>query len=117
RSDVYSLAASLLHLVTGGPPRPPPAGETSPDADGVCWPADVPEEVRAVIAAGMEPDPGRRVDLPRFLGMLREARWQRLAKEVLRRQPGEPAPVRLQATVAVAPAHAPDSVTAPSPPP
>src|SRR5262245_3313815 len=59
----------------------------------------------------MEPDPGRRVDLPRFLGMLREARWQRLAEEVLRRQPGEPVPVRLQAVVAVAPANDPDSFT------
>jgi hypothetical protein len=111
RSDVNSLAASLLHLVTGAPPSPPPAGETGPDAGRACWPADVPEEVRAVIAAGMEPDPGRRADLPRFLGMLREARWQRLAEEVLRRQPGEPAPVRLQAAVAVAPADAPASFT------
>jgi hypothetical protein len=132
RSDVYSLAASLLHLVTGHPPVPAPAvgeGGTSQDIAGrtdagavpsakaapalagVVWPADVPEEVRAVIAAGMEPDPGRRIDLPRFLGMLREARWQRLAEEVLRRQPGEPAPVRLQAAVAIAPANAPDVFT------
>jgi hypothetical protein len=43
--------------------------------------------------------------------MLREARWQRLAEEVLRRQPGEPAPVRLQAAVAVASANAPDAFT------
>src|SRR5262249_41410858 len=35
RSDVYSLAASLLHLVSGSPPSPPPAGETSPHADGI----------------------------------------------------------------------------------
>jgi hypothetical protein len=129
---VYSLATSLLHLVTGSPPAPAPAvgeGGTSQNLAGltdsgevpsanaaltlaaVVWPADVPEEVRAVIAAGMEPDPERRVDLPRFLGMLREARWQRLAEEVLRRQPGEPAPVRLQAAVAVAPANAPDAFT------
>jgi hypothetical protein len=59
----------------------------------------------------MDPDPQRRPDLPRFLGMLRETRWQRLAEEVLRRQPEEPTSVRLQATVAVAPADAPDSFT------
>jgi serine/threonine-protein kinase len=123
RSDVYSLAASLLHLVTGGPPRPLPAGETSPEADvatsldlgaapgGALWPSDVPQEVRALIAAGMGPDPQQRPDLPRFLGVLREARWQRLAEDVLRRQPREPAPVRLQASLAVAPADAPDSFT------
>jgi hypothetical protein len=57
----------------------------------------------------MEPDPERRADLPRFLGMLREARWQRLAEDVLGRQSAGPAPVRLQATVAFAPADAPDS--------
>jgi hypothetical protein len=43
--------------------------------------------------------------------MLREARWQRLADEVLRGQPDEPAPVRLQAAVAVAPADAPGAFT------
>jgi hypothetical protein len=104
RSDVYSLAVSLLHLVTGLPWRREP-----------CWPADLPEGVRAVIAAGMEPDPEWRPDLPRFLGMLREARWRRLAEDVLGRQPGEAAPVRLRAAVAVAPAGAPTTFTALSP--
>jgi hypothetical protein len=138
RSDVYALAASLLHLVTGRAPRPPvdaeptcpgqetsgsgPAGPTDVDVatsagagPATPWPADVPEEVRAVIAAGMEPDPERRVDLRQFLGMLREARWQRLAEQVLRDQPREPAPVRLQAAVAVARADAPDGFTPLSP--
>jgi hypothetical protein len=123
RSDVYSLAASLLHLVTGSPPRPLPGGETSPAADGATSfspgappgaarsAADMPDEVRAVVAAGMAPDPERRVDLPRFLGMLREARWRHLAEQVLRDQPGEPAPVRLQAAVAVARPEAPERFT------
>src|SRR5262249_33210160 len=102
---------SLLHLVTGRPPEP--AGETSAGAGGVpafnpavppagaAWPADVPADVRAAIAAGMDPDPDRRADLPRFLGMLREARWRRLSDDVLGRQAAGPSPVRLQVAVAV----------------
>jgi serine/threonine protein kinase len=58
RSDVYSLAASLLYLVTGSPANPVPAAETSPEvAAGISrnggmtsgeanWPEEVPEEVR-----------------------------------------------------------------------
>jgi hypothetical protein len=71
----------------------------------------VPEAVRVAIAAGMAAAPEGRADLPRFLGMLREARWHRLAEEVLGRQPGRPAAVRLRAAVAVAPADDPDSFT------
>jgi hypothetical protein len=122
-SDVYSLASSLLHVVTGRPPCPPPAAETDLERAGVtasgppalpgvvCWPADVPAEVRTVVAAGMEADPDQRADLPRFLGMLREARWQGLAERVLGDQPDEPALVRLQAVVAVARPEAPDVFT------
>jgi hypothetical protein len=121
RSEVYSLASSLLHLVTGSPPGLLPSGETDPEAveatccdppalpGAACWPADIPAEVQAVIAAGREPDPQRRPNLPQFLGMLREARWQGLAVRVLRDQPDEPTPVRLQAAVAVARPDAPDA--------
>src|SRR5262249_41607442 len=123
RSDVYSLAASLLHLVMGRPSSALPAGERGFDASGAtspklgslpsenCWSGDVPEEVQSVIAAGMERDPELRADPPRFLGMLREVRWERLAREVLGRQHEEPTTVRLQAAVAHAPADAPNSFT------
>src|SRR5262249_18829692 len=46
-----------------------------------------------------------------FLALLREARWRRLAEEVLGRQAGEPATVRLQAAVAHAPADDPTAFT------
>jgi hypothetical protein len=59
----------------------------------------------------MEPDPDRRPDLPRFLGMLREARWRRLSDDVLGRQTSGPSPVRLQVALAFALASDPEAFT------
>jgi hypothetical protein len=55
----------------------------------------------------MDPDPDRRLDLPTFLGQLREARWQALADQILARIPDAPCAVKLQAAIAVAPADQP----------
>ena len=52
-SDVYSLAATLLHLVTGEHP-----GEDAVPPDYANWPT-LPEELRRIILAGLEPEPER----------------------------------------------------------
>jgi serine/threonine protein kinase len=101
QSDVYSLAATLLHLVTGEHPA-----EHSAPGEHAHW-ASVPEELRRVILAGLESDPVRRADLPTFLALLREARWKALTDRMLAAVPDTPCPVKLQATVAVASADRP----------
>jgi serine/threonine protein kinase len=101
KSDVYSLAATLLHLVTGEHP----ARHNAPE-EHAHW-ASVPEELRQVIQAGLESDPTRRADLPTFLARLREARWKALTDRMLAAVPDTPCPVKLQATVAVASADRP----------
>jgi hypothetical protein len=96
KSDVFSLAATLLHLVTGEPPR-----ENSFPTEHPNWPS-LPEELRQVLLAGLEADPDRRADLPTFLGRLREARWKALTNQMLAAVPDTPGSVKLQAAVAVA---------------
>jgi serine/threonine protein kinase len=101
QSDVFSLAATLLHLVTGEHP----AGHTAPE-EHLHW-VSVPEELRQVIQSGLEPDPARRADLPTFLALLREARWKALTDRMLAAVPDTPYQVKLQAAVAVASADRP----------
>jgi serine/threonine protein kinase len=108
-SDVYSLSATLLHLVTGEAPR----SDAAP-TDYANWPA-LPDELRRIILAGLEPEPERRADLPRFLTLLREARWQALCQRILRQTPAAAAAVRLEATVAIARPHDPETFHAITP--
>ncbi|HKB36881.1 MAG TPA: protein kinase [Gemmataceae bacterium] len=96
RSDIFSLAASLLHLVTGERPR-----ENVRPTDHAKW-ASLPGELQQVIDRGLEPDPDRRPDLPAFLALLREARWKALTDRMLAAVPDTPVRVKLQASVAVA---------------
>jgi serine/threonine protein kinase len=103
QSDVFSLAGTLLHLVTGEHPR-----EDAAPADYANW-SKLPEELQGIILAGLEPDPQRRADLPRFLSLLREARWQALCRRILRKAPPAATAVRLEATVAVARPHDPET--------
>jgi hypothetical protein len=101
QSDVFSLAATLLHLVTGQAPGERVCPEGHPH-----W-ASAPGELRQVILAGLEPDPVRRPDLPIFLGRLCEARWKTLTDLLMAATPEAPASVKLQAGVAVASAERP----------
>jgi serine/threonine protein kinase len=101
KSDVYSLAMTLLHLATGGHPQ-----EGVPPCDHLGW-GSLSAELQEVIRAGAEPDPGRRSDAATFGGRLREARWKTLTDLVLAAQPETPTAVRLQASAAVADADRP----------
>jgi serine/threonine-protein kinase len=103
KSDVYSLAATLLHLVTSERPK-----ENARLDDYAHW-ASLPEELRQVLQSGLEPDPDRRVDLPTFLALLREARWKALTDRMLADLPSSSGTVRLQAAVAVAEADRPSA--------
>jgi serine/threonine protein kinase len=101
KSDVFSLAATLFHLVTGQKPS-----ATHSPGDCAEW-AQLTAELRSVIMEGMEPDPERRSDLPTFLGMLREARGKELAERLLRHPECLRSKVKLQVSVSVAKAHTP----------
>ncbi len=82
RSDVYSLGATLYHLVTGGPPFAAPTAQAVLKAVLEHDPApptvlqrDLPRQLEAVIQKAMEKAPGRRYgtalelaeDLERFV--------------------------------------------------
>ena len=95
RADVYSLAATLLHLGTGVRPAGAPLA-------GLTLPANLPAEVREVLAAGLTPDPAARDDLPVFLVRLREA-YGRLVTARLDDLEATPHPVRLNDSVYAAP--------------
>lgn len=105
RSDVYSLAATLLHLVTGRKPLKA--------TEGVSLPATLPSAARAVLERGLARDPTKRDDLATFLARLREARWASVCEAL---SPTEaPNPVRLTITVQAADASAGFAPVGPQP--
>jgi hypothetical protein len=105
--DVYSVAATLFHLVTGSPPFPGPkildfksqAERGLPDPDPRCRTAPAPLE--RVIRTGLTPDPGRRPSLRDFVAALRGSLNQLLADALLLPPTGTPtmAPVELRLQV------------------
>ena len=84
KSDVFSLAASLFHLVAGHPPFHATDMQTSlrQAAAGLVEPVralgKVPKAVEDIVLAGLEPDPEKRIDLRTFMERLRGAHLQSL---------------------------------------
>jgi hypothetical protein len=110
KMDVYSLAATLFRLTTGGYPFLAPAGcqdfsalgaalraeveRGLPDPDPRC--AGLPERLERLIREGLAADPERRPDLAGFVEALRGGLNQSLADSLaLPPEAGRPAPVRL----------------------
>ncbi len=83
--DVYSLAATLFHLVTGSPPFPgtriaelkEQIARGLPDPDSRC--AGLPEPLEKVIRAGLTSSPDRRPGLQEFVDTLRGSLNQLMA--------------------------------------
>jgi len=75
--DVYSLASTFFHLVTGSPPFPSSRiadlkkeiGRACPDPDPRC--GGLPELLERIIRAGLAADPGQRPTLKEFVATLR----------------------------------------------
>jgi serine/threonine protein kinase len=75
--DVYSLAATLFHLITGSAPFPGPGisdfrqqiRRGLPDPDRRC--AAIPEPLERIIRGGLEADPKSRPSLKEFVSTLR----------------------------------------------
>jgi serine/threonine protein kinase len=103
KSDVFSLAATLFHLVAGH--RPFAADNVMASlalaAAGLPSPVpalrNVPWAVEEVILAGLEPKPAMRPDLKTFRARLRGARHQSLADHL--RGLGSRSPVKLKVAV------------------
>jgi serine/threonine-protein kinase len=105
--DVYSLAATLFHLVTGEPPFPARTIEELrrkiaqglPPADPRC--EGMPEPLEQVIRSGLVADPGQRPPLQQFVDTLRSRLNQSLADSLLLPVAASPAssPVNLRLAV------------------
>ncbi|MFC1597016.1 protein kinase [Planctomycetota bacterium] len=88
KSDVFSLSATLFHLVAGQPAFE--ATDLSMSlrmaAAGLIRPVpalrNVPQAVEDLILAGLEPEPEKRIDLCTFIERLRGAHLQSLADQL-----------------------------------
>ena len=91
KSDVFSLAATLFHLVAGHPPFPADdlGASLHLAAAGLAVPVpalrNVSKAVEEAILAGLEPDSASRLDLRAFLAAVRGARLAALADQLRHR--------------------------------
>jgi serine/threonine protein kinase len=96
--DVYSLAATLFHLVTGSAPFPGPQvsdllrqiAAGLPDPDPRC--AGLPEPLERLIRMGLAHDAKRRPALREFIAILRGTLNQLMADRLASPVPGSPRP-------------------------
>jgi hypothetical protein len=89
KADVFSLAATLFHLVVGRPPFPANDAVACLEMArrGLSRPVEelqnVPPAIEEVILLGLEPAPQKRIDLATFTARLRGAHLQALADRLL----------------------------------
>jgi serine/threonine protein kinase len=108
RSDIFSLAASLYHLLTGRPPFPAADRAASLAQVRAGLPSPAPElspfppAIQDVIRAGLEPDPERRPGLDEFRARLRRVHVQELAEELRRLAQRSSCPAHLRVSLATA---------------
>jgi hypothetical protein len=99
--DVYSLAATLFHLVTGEVPFPGPMVSDLlrqitaglPDPEPRC--AGLPEPLERLIRLGLARDPQRRPGLREFIATLRGTLNQLMADRLASPVPGSPRPAQV----------------------
>jgi serine/threonine protein kinase len=105
KSDVFALAATLFHLMTGGPPftNVSLVACLAEAREGLRHSMQgVPRGVEKAIRAGLDPDPERRPGLSEFRTLLQQAHLWELAEELRRQVARATCPTRLDVTVATA---------------
>jgi hypothetical protein len=106
KTDVFALAATLFHLVTGQKPfnTRDVLGSLCRAATGVpdSALAGLPAGLAAVIRSGLEPDPDRRPDLATFTAMLHGCQTEGLAARLRALADPTRRAVRLNVTVSTA---------------
>jgi serine/threonine protein kinase len=106
KTDVFALAATLFHLVTGRKPFNSRALLAS-RAEVEAGPSEValaalPGAVVTLVRAGLDPDPDRRPDLAVFTALLRGCHTLGLADRIRANAAARPAAVKLGLTLSTA---------------
>jgi serine/threonine protein kinase len=120
-TDVYSLAATLFHLVTGHRPFPGPDTVDYPDQIGRGLPVPdsrcraLPDSLEQIIRDGLAADPGRQPGLKGFVATLRGALNQLIA-DTLTMVPALAAPLPTAGSMLASPLSSPPADSEAGPP-